>query len=319
MAILFDLNTPFAIYQPGDPVRRAMLNQMAFFFRFLKRMLSVTIERLARSSAFGRRSNNQSAKDERESGSIGPSARISVPSEHALDENTLIYAVGDIHGRADLLSDLLGQIERDATGFVGDVHIVFLGDYIDRGFQSRQVIDILLGERVKAFQAHFIKGNHEDAILSFISDPSFGPKWATYGGRETLVSYGIKPPKSMSLNEEWKKAHDDFLKACPRTHQTFLRTLPTRVKIGGYGFVHAGMKPGKDFAEQEDHDLMWIRDEFLSSKSTFDVVVVHGHTPTDVPHHDHRRINVDTGAYFTGRLTAVKLTSDVVEFLATGA
>ncbi len=234
-----------------------------------------------------------------------------------LNDETLIYAIGDIHGRADLLLKLLDRIDEDATGFVGEVHLVFLGDYIDRGLQSRQVIETLLSERLTPYQTYFLKGNHEDALLSFLSDPGFGPKWAAYGGRETLVSYGVKPPRSLSLNNEWENAHDAFLRAFPNAHHTFLMTLPTSVQIGGYGFVHAGLKPGKKFAQQTDHDLMWIRDEFLDGNSTFDVMVVHGHTPTDAPHHDHRRINVDTGAYFTGRLTAAKLTGQSVGFIAT--
>lgn len=238
-------------------------------------------------------------------------------AETFLDNETLIYAIGDIHGRADLLEKLLDRIDADAADFNGTKHIVFLGDYIDRGLQSRQVIDTLLSDRLDPYTAHYLKGNHEDALLNFLDDPGFGPKWAAYGGRETLVSYGVKPPRSMSLNEEWKTAHDNFLKAFPNTHHTFFRKLPTRLKIGGYGFVHAGLKPGKNFADQDDYDLMWIRDEFLRAEAAFDVMVVHGHTPIDAPHHDHRRINVDTGAYFTGRLTAAKLNGQTVEFIAT--
>ena len=234
-----------------------------------------------------------------------------------LEDNCQIYAVGDIHGRADLLEKLLFKIETDAADFEGEKHVVFLGDYIDRGLQSRQVIEILLSDRLSAFETHFIKGNHEDALLSFLSDPSFGPKWAAYGGRETLVSYGVRPPRSLSHNQEWEQAHDAFLSSFPNAHQKFFMTLPTRVQIGGYGFVHAGLRPGKNFAEQDDYDLMWIRDEFLDSRSTFDVVVVHGHTPVDEPYSDHRRINVDTGAYFTGRLSAAKLSASAVEFIST--
>lgn len=234
-----------------------------------------------------------------------------------LDADTVVYAIGDIHGRADLLMKLLERIDADAENFAGEMHLVFLGDYIDRGLQSRQVIETLLSDRLARYQTYFLKGNHEDALLSFLSDPGFGPKWAAYGGRETLVSYGVKPPRSMSLNNEWNEAHNAFLQAFPNAHQDFFRTLPTQVQIGGYGFVHAGLKPGKKFAEQEDHDLMWIRDEFLDANSSFDVMVVHGHTPIDTPHHDHRRINVDTGAYFTGRLTAAKLTGQTVGFIAT--
>lgn len=244
-------------------------------------------------------------------------SQLTLPDGPLLDGDARVYAIGDIHGRADLLERLLDKIEADIEGFEGKAHLVFLGDYIDRGLQSRQVIEILLSDRLEPFETHFLKGNHEDAILSFLADPGFGPKWAAYGGRETLVSYGVRPPRSLSLNTEWERAHDAFLKAIPNVHQKFLMTLPTSVRIGGYGFAHAGLRPGKTFAEQSDDDLMWIRDEFLGGKSTFDVMVVHGHTPVDQPHSDHRRINVDTGAYFTGRLTAAKLTGTTVEFIAT--
>lgn len=249
--------------------------------------------------------------------SAAPIANLERAEGPLLEEGAVVYAIGDIHGRADLLSKLLDKIEADITDLDRKPHLVFLGDYIDRGLQSRQVIETLLSDRLAPFETHYLKGNHEDALLSFLSDPSFGPKWAAYGGRETLVSYGVRPPRSLSLNAEWEDAHDAFLKAIPNGHQTFLMSLPTSVRIGGYGFAHAGLRPGKKFAEQTDHDLMWIRDEFLKENSTFDVMVVHGHTPVDTPHSDHRRINVDTGAYFTGRLTAAKLTGTEVEFIAT--
>lgn len=259
---------------------------------------------------------------ERHGPAIHPAPELTSPTlaspDQFLEDGKLIYAIGDIHGRADLLDKLLDQIDADASKYSGEIHIVFLGDYIDRGLQSRQVIDTLLSDRLEAYTTHFLKGNHEDALLTFLSDPGFGPKWASYGGRETLVSYGVRPPRSLSRNEEWNDAHDQFLKAISNRHQTFFRTMPTSVQIGGFGFAHAGLKPGKKFAEQDDNDLMWIRDEFLKANGAFDVMVVHGHTPVEVPHHDHRRINVDTGAYFTGRLTAVRLTSESVSFIATG-
>ena len=238
-------------------------------------------------------------------------------SSATLENGQIVYAIGDIHGRADLLLRLLDLIDEDSQGEVGEKHLVFLGDYIDRGFQSRQVIDILLGDRIEPYRPHFIKGNHEDALLSFLSDPTYGPRWASYGGRETMVSYDVKPPKSLSLNAEWQQAHEAFLKAFPTTHHRFFLSLNTAARIGGYGFVHAGLRPGRSLEDQNDHDLMWIRDEFLHDRSEFDVMVVHGHTPTDHPYHDNRRINVDTGAYFTGRLTAAKLTGDKVGFIST--
>lgn len=293
-----------------------MLNWPRTIFRFLKRNLQALADVVSRVLPVDRSVSSRKTEAMHDAPAVASQASTAAP-DGILDDATLVYAIGDIHGRADLLANLLDRIDQDATGFMGEVHIVFLGDYIDRGFQSRQVVEILLSERLNPYQTHFLKGNHEDALLSFLADADFGPKWAAYGGRETMVSYGVKPPRSMTLNPEWETAHNEFLKSFPNAHLLFFRGLPTRVKIGGYGFVHAGMRPGRSFDEQNDYDLMWIRDEFLRGDKAFDVKVVHGHTPTDAPYNDARRINVDTGAYFTGRLTAVKLTGQTVEFIAT--
>lgn len=280
------------------------------------RMLSTFYNVVLKCIQRRRNSPSQTTPSIRPNGSNSLVSNVISPDD-ILDDETLIYAIGDIHGRADLLESLLDRIDEDSDGFDGDIHIVFLGDYIDRGFQSRQVVDILLSQRLTGYSSHFLKGNHEEALLSFLSDAEFGPKWAAYGGRETMVSYGVKPPRSMALNSEWQSAHNEFLKSLPNSHLSFFRGLPTRLRIGGYGFVHAGMRPGRSFDDQNDYDVMWIRDEFLSCDTGFDVKVVHGHTPTDVPYNDDRRINVDTGAYFTGRLTAAKLNGRSVEFIAT--
>ena len=293
-----------------------MLKWLPAFFRKNTHRLHARVEQLLRAVFQERIGGDRSAQTSKAPSTDNAPITYTSPQD-VLDDSTLIYAIGDIHGRADLLANLLDRIDADATGFQGDIHIVFLGDYIDRGFQSRQVVEILLSDRLQPYRAHFLKGNHEDALLSFLADAEFGPKWAAYGGRETMVSYGVKPPRSMTLNSEWESAHNEFLKRFPNAHLLFFRGLPTRGKIGGYGFVHAGLRPGRSFENQSDYDLMWIRDEFLSSDSEFDVKVVHGHTPTDAPYNDDRRINVDTGAYFTGRLTAVKLKGQLVEFIAT--
>lgn len=326
-ATMFDPVNPIVIVRTGDKVGREMLNWSLPIFRLLKRSLKsmagailwawLQIKRLF--TWPGRQRSRGQIPGSDASRQLTPSSGpvSGAATDSFLDDETLVYAIGDIHGRADLLENLLDRIDDDAKGFQGEVHVVFLGDYIDRGFQSRQVIEILLSDRLTIYQTHFLKGNHEDALLSFLSDADFGPKWAAYGGRETMVSYGVKPPRSMTLNAEWGAAHNDFLKRFPNAHQLFFRGLPARVKIGGYGFVHAGMRPGRSFEEQSDYDLMWIRDEFLRGDAAFDVKVVHGHTPTNAPYNDDRRINVDTGAYFTGRLTAVKLTGQSVEFIST--
>ena len=250
----------------------------------------------------------------------GPSAPQTISSfegEHPLEPGHRIYAIGDIHGRADLLNNLLQLIEQDCAEYEGHASIIFLGDYIDRGFQSRQVIDEILSGRLSDFDVYCLKGNHEEAMLQFLANPDFGPRWAAYGGRETLVSYGVRPPKNQTRTEDWQNVHAALVEALPMEHEKFLMRLLPSVRIGQYGFVHAGLRPGVPFEQQSERDLLWIRDEFLNDQNLLDVFVVHGHTPVDRPFWDHRRINVDTGAYISGRLTAVRLETNTVAFLST--
>ena len=246
----------------------------------------------------------------------GP-APAATPDRQPLGEDDVIYAIGDIHGRADLLEQLIQIIEADADRHGKPATLVFLGDYVDRGFQSKQVIDTLIGDRLAGFDVHCLKGNHEEAMLTFVSDPDFGPRWSAYGGRETLVSYGVRPPRSQTRMDEWLIAHEHFVTVFPKEHELFLMQLRSSVQLGPYGFVHAGVRPGIPFAQQEDKDLLWIRDEFLNSPSAHEFVIVHGHTPVSAPFRDDRRINVDTGAYFSGRLTAARLDRETVDFLST--
>jgi serine/threonine protein phosphatase 1 len=231
-----------------------------------------------------------------------------------------VYAVGDIHGRADLLLKLLDNIQADVAGggFKGKPILVFLGDYIDRGFQSKDVIDILLSERLSPFETYFLKGNHEAAMMEFLAGPGIGPRWAEFGGVETLVSYGVRPPRMRTAPAEWAIASDELNRLLPAEHRAFLESLQLNVRIGDYLFVHAGVRPGVDLAEQSENDMLWIREEFLNDARPLGAVVVHGHTPAPNPHRDSRRIGIDTGAYLSGRLTAARFEHDAVEFLSTG-
>ena len=255
--------------------------------------------------------NNQSAPK-------GPSRTM---IEQAVDVPELpfdapVYAIGDVHGRADLLHALLDVIKQDSKSATERPHLVFLGDYIDRGFQSRQVISTLIGlDRDDAYETVFLKGNHEQAMIHFLKDHRIGPDWAAFGGRETLISYGIAPPKSVNALDQWEPIQKELVRTIPEQHTTFLEALPVSHKIGPYGFVHAGVKPGVPYDEQSDEDRLWIREEFLDAKDKEDLYIVHGHTPVNAPYSDHRRVNVDTGAYFTGRLTAVKIDGDKMSFL----
>ncbi|MCR9079570.1 MAG: serine/threonine protein phosphatase [Hyphomonadaceae bacterium] len=227
-----------------------------------------------------------------------------------------VYAIGDVHGRADLLNALIDVIVDDCKASGERPHLVFLGDYIDRGFQSRDVISTLIElGRDDTFETVFLKGNHEQAMLRFLHDHKIGPDWANFGGRETLISYGISPPKSVNAVDEWQEIQQELVKTIPPQHVEFLEKLAVSHKIGPYGFVHAGVKPGVPYEQQTDEDRMWIRDEFLNAKDKEDLFIVHGHTPVNAPYSDHRRVNVDTGAYFTGRLTAVKIEGDKMSFL----
>jgi serine/threonine protein phosphatase 1 len=248
-----------------------------------------------------------------------PVARSGAPAR--VPAGRRVYAVGDIHGRADLLIRLLEQLRADVAGggFEGRPILIFLGDYIDRGFQSKDVINVLLGDTLSPFETYFLKGNHEAAMLQFLGDPGIGPRWAEYGGAETLVSYGVQPPRARTNIEEWAQASDELHKALPMEHLHFLQNLDLSVRIGDYVFVHAGVRPGVPLDQQTEQDLLWIREEFLGDRRLLEAVVVHGHTPVPQPYQDGRRIGIDTGAYLSGALTAARFEHDMVEFITTGA
>jgi len=242
----------------------------------------------------------------------GPAARVPLGRR--------VYAVGDVHGRADLLIKLLEQLRADALAgeYEGRPILIFLGDYIDRGFQSKEVISILLSNAVSPFETYFLKGNHEQAMLQFLGDPGIGPRWAEYGGAETLVSYGVQPPRTRTSLDEWIQASAGLQEALPTEHLHFLKSLELSVRVGDYVFVHAGVRPGVPLDQQSEHDLLWIREDFLNDRRHLGAVIVHGHTPITQPYRDARRIGLDTGAYLSGKLTAARFEHETVEFIATG-
>ena len=254
-----------------------------------------------------------------EAGSL--TKQVHIPGPPALvPPGRRVYAVGDIHGRADLLNRLVDTILEDIArgGFEGRPILIFLGDYIDRGFQSKDVIDILLGEKMSRFETYFLKGNHEAAMLQFLRDPSIGPRWSEFGGAETLVSYGVRPPRMRTSMDEWALASQQLNDVLPPEHLRFLTGLDISVRVGDYVFVHAGVRPGVPLDQQTEYDMLWIRDEFLSDGRALGAVVVHGHTPASKPHRDSRRVGIDTGAYLSGKLTAARFEHDAVEFISTG-
>jgi serine/threonine protein phosphatase 1 len=242
------------------------------------------------------------------------------PAHRPTTGGRLVYAIGDIHGRLDLLSDLIASIRSDAARAAPSERpvLIFIGDYVDRGPQSASVIDLVLDLEDEAeFEVRALKGNHEAQVLAFLEDPRAGPAWIEFGGAETLLSYGVTPPRGRTDEAAWTKTRDVFSAALPARHAGFLRRLELAITCGDYVFVHAGVRPGVPLTEQSEHDLLWIRDEFLRSTRPIEKVVVHGHTPERSPYIGPNRIGIDTGAYATAMLTAVRLLGPDVAFIQT--
>jgi len=245
------------------------------------------------------------------------SKRRTVPDKASSIGEGAVYAVGDIHGRIDLLNQLLEQIRQDIAtrSLLVRPLLVFLGDYVDRGPASREVIDLIANLRT-TYTIVCLRGNHEDVLLRFLEDPSIGPDWVEHGGAQTLLSYGVTPPQRVDP-VPWEKVRDLFAEALPDSHLAFFQGLEHYAAIGDYVFAHAGVRPGVPLEQQTSQDLLWIRRPFLDVEKAIDRVVVHGHTPTEEPHLGRWRIGVDTGAYATGVLTAVRLLGSERSFLST--
>ena len=222
----------------------------------------------------------------------------------------LIYAVGDIHGRSDLLAPLLLKLEDDIDK-LGHSHppvVLFIGDYVDRGPDSRGVVERILALRkLSGWDVRTLKGNHEHQLLAFLDDSKKGPAWVEFGGTATLASYDVEPPPARSDADRWEQARSQLQASLSGEHLAFFRGLDLAVVCGDYLFVHAGVRPGVPLHDQAEADLLWIRDDFLSSSQAFGKVVVHGHTPEAEPYLGQNRIGIDTGAYATSTLTAVRL------------
>jgi serine/threonine protein phosphatase 1 len=232
----------------------------------------------------------------------------------SLPEGIRVYAIGDIHGRLDLLNECLCQIDEDlARNKIGRSIQVFLGDYIDRGPSSRETVDRLI-ERGSRYECVFLKGNHEQLALRSLTDVAVVPKWLHLGGLETLVSYGISATMS-GEKRDVLAAQSSFQDALPASHFQFFENLKTHFCCGSYFFAHAGVKPGVELPKQSVKDLLWIRDEFLSSTVDFGMIVVHGHTPTPRVNVRSNQINIDTGAYASDLLSCLVLDGDQLSII----
>lgn len=215
-----------------------------------------------------------------------------------------------MHGRLDVRGPLLRDIAEDAQASrpAEAPMLVFLGDYVDRGADSRGVVDLVLEMQAsKRFEVVALKGNHEEALLQFLAEPGFGSTWMEHGGGTTLVSYGVQPPATRTDPDAWARVSDEFGKALPRAHRDFYAGLELMRTVGDYAFVHAGVRPGVPLDQQAERDLLWIRQEFLQDRGPFGKVIVHGHTPLEAPQLTRHRLGIDTGAYATGILTAIRL------------
>lgn len=235
----------------------------------------------------------------------------SKPRAHAksfsIPAGSRVYAIGDIHGRLDLLDDLLARIDADngARG-AADTQLIFLGDLVDRGPDSRGVIDRLIALKSEQHTARYLLGNHDEVFLKAASGDAKATRFLTrIGGKQTILSYGL-------TEEEYRDCDFEELvslleRKVPSEHLAFLRGFDNWVKVGDYLFVHAGIRPGVDIEQQALADLRWIRKEFLESRTNHGTIVVHGHSISAEPDERSNRIGIDTGAFASGRLTALGL------------
>lgn len=231
-----------------------------------------------------------------------------------LPEGLRVYALSDIHGCADLLERAFKAIDEDlARSRPEQLQQVILGDYIDRGLDSRLTLDLLVA-RGRRDPMVFLKGNHEGVLLDFLRDPTRLHDWRQFGGLQTLISYGLRPSLNPNASEQLDLAKA-FSAALPADHRSFLEALTLSFSCGDYFFVHAGVRPDVALEDQQEEDLLWIRDEFLNSRADFGKFIIHGHTPVREPELRPNRLNIDTGGYATGRLALLRLEGTDLQFL----
>jgi len=231
-----------------------------------------------------------------------------VTGVHYLDargpDGMRVYAIGDIHGHLDLLRDMHRRIaEEIARDTPADWRIVHLGDLVDRGPDSSAVIAFLMNAAARDPRNIVLAGNHDVGFLDFLAEPDPDGLFARHGGRETALSYGVD--LKMGDADSLRRSHRELAAAVPHSHLSFLRALPRSASFGDFFFCHAGIRPGIALERQDPEDLIWIRNEFLRYPGLHPKVVVHGHTPQAEPEVLANRVNVDTGVFHSGVLTAL--------------
>lgn len=226
---------------------------------------------------------------------------------HSIPEGRRAYAIGDIHGRLDLLDQILTAIDLDdAQRPEADKTLIFLGDLVDRGPDSRGVIERLLALRESGVDARFLLGNHDELFLKAASGDVKATRFLTrVGGKDTILSYGVDAIAYQDAS--YAELAQIFSREVPAAHKGFLASFENYIELGDYLFVHAGVRPGVELAQQAAVDLRWIRAEFLNHRDSHGKMVVHGHSISDEADIRHNRIGIDTGAFATGRLTALGL------------
>lgn len=230
-------------------------------------------------------------------------------------DGTRIYVFGDLHGRADLLARVPPAIDRDrAANPAGSCVVIGLGDYVDRGEGSKAVLDLLTGRFVADAPLIALRGNHEELLLGFLEAPErHGKTWFGLGGLETLRSYGVDIPSAPLGKLQYLR--DELGKRLPPQHLIFLQETQLSVVMGDYFFSHAGARPGRPLEDQRPEDLLWMRYGDSGREAGYEKFVVHGHTPVAEPQVRESRMNIDTGAYLTGRLTCLVLEGEDQRFV----
>jgi serine/threonine protein phosphatase 1 len=239
-------------------------------------------------------------------------------SAAAVPPDLRLYAIGDVHGRSDLLRELHGIIAAAAAAAPEPRRrLVYLGDYVDRGPDSPGVLDLLAEPPLDGFERVCLRGNHEDAMIRFLDgDLSVAATWLGFGGAETLRSYGLAAPDAADVYG-LMQTQRQLAAVLPPAHHRLLHGLACSHTEGAFLFAHAGVRPEVPLVDQSAHDLMWIRAPFLNSAADFGKIVVHGHSIVPQPEFHPNRIAIDTGAYATGRLTCLVIGCDGLSLLQT--
>ena len=233
--------------------------------------------------------------------------------------NHRLYVIGDVHGRLDLMNQLIAMVEEDSRAHPSKKKVlIFLGDYIDRGLDSRGVMERLIGGFGPAFETVFIRGNHDDMFLQFMKGHiEIGPSWLSLGGAAALASYGINSLSGVGGKGKLETLYKDVCAKMPDSHIAFASKTVMSATFGDYHFVHAGIRPRIALEKQNPVDQMCIRGDFLFSEEDFGKIIVHGHTIRPEPEIKRNRIGIDTGAFATGCLTCLVLDGTARKFLST--